>query len=98
MKTISISDFCKAQGFTQVAKATRKNVNGYGYVTFINAANEATNVYFSKSLDPEVAEGTALNKAFFANKVIAEVENAEGETRYKIAHKDSQRIDIADLL
>ena len=97
MTTIEISQFVKEQGFTQVAKATRKNVNQYGYVTFINAANEATNIYFSKSLDSEVPEGTLLNKEFFSNKTIVLAENAEKEARYKICHKDSQRISIEDL-
>ena len=95
---ISVSDFAKAKGFAQIAKATRKNINGYGYITFIDSANQAENIYFSKSLNSEIPEGTTISGSFFKNKKIAKVENAEGETRYKIVHEDSQRLDLADLL
>lgn len=98
MKTMSISEFAKMFNFVEVAKVTRKNSNGYGYVTFINASNVATNVYFSKSLDAEVSEGTTITRSFLADKIIAETSNEAGETRYKIAHKDSQRLELSDLL
>ena len=98
MQTLSISEFCKQQNFVEVAKSTRKNSNDYGFITFINSDNEATNIYFSKSLDAEIEENTPIKRGFFADKVIVITENAEGESRYKISHKDSQRLSIEDIL
>ena len=98
MTTITIADFIKSNNFTSVAKQVRANINGYTYVTFIDSKNEATNIYLSKSLALEVFEGTSIGKGFFANKTIAETANGEGEVRYKLAHKDSQRISLEDIM
>ena len=98
MNTFSVSEFCAANNLVEVAKSVRANSNGYQFITFIDKDNVALNLYLSKSLCEEIPEGTAITKGFFNNKVVVETENAEGETRFKLAHKDSQRVDLADVL
>lgn len=98
MKTMSVSEFCATNNLVEVAKSVRVNSNGYQFVTFIDKDNTALNLYLSKSLCEEIPEGTPIIKGFFSNKVVVETENAEGETRFKLAHKDSQRVDLADVL
>ena len=86
------NDFC------QVNKQVAENSNGYKFLTFINSGNEAENVYFTKSLNEEVATGTPVNRDFVSDKFICIVENARGEVRYKIASKgESLRVNIEDL-
>ena len=82
----------------QVNKSVAENNNGYKFLTFIDSANNAENVYFTKSLNEEVPTGTLVNRDFVADKIICIVENARGEVRYKIASKgESMRINIEDL-
>ena len=99
METISIREFAAERNLVEVAKKTRVNNNGYGYITFIDIENVAMNVYFSKALDSEVAEGTPVNKDFLSDKVIAIVENSDGELRYKLSSKGtSGRVELAEIL
>ena len=98
MKTMSVSEFCAANNLVEVAKSVRVNANGYPYITFIDSSNVAFNLYLSISLSSEIAEGTEIRRGFFNDKVIAETENAEGEKRFKLAHKESLRIELSEIL
>ena len=98
MKTMSVSEFCAANNLVEVAKSVRANSNGYQFITFMDDNNVALNLYLSKSLCDEIPEGAAIIKGFFKDKVVVETENGEGETRLKLAHKDSQRLDLSDIL
>ena len=98
METMSIKEFMVENDFCQVNKSVAENSNGYKFLTFIDSANNAENVYFTKSLNSEVATGTLVNRDFVSDKVICIVENAKGEVRYKIASKgESLRVNIEDL-
>ena len=98
METMSIKEFMVENDFCQVNKSVAENSNGYKFLTFIDSANNAENVYFTKSLNEEVPTGTLVNRDFVSDKVICIVENAKGEVRYKIASKgESMRINIEDL-
>ena len=86
------NDFC------QVNKSVAENINGYKFVTMIDSANNAENIYFTKSLNEDVPTGTPVDRDFVKDKVICIVENAKGEVRYKLASKgESMRINIEDL-
>ena len=98
MKTMSIKEFCIEQGFVQIVRKVRSNANGYCFLTFVSANNEAENIYFSKALDKLTTEGTAVTKDYLSDKEIAVVSNKDGELRYKICSKgESLRVDVADL-
>ena len=98
METMSIKEFMVENDFCQVNKSVAENSNGYKFLTFIDSDNKSENVYFTKSLNSEVATGTPVNRDFVSDKVICIVENAKGEIRYKIASKgESLRVNIEDL-
>lgn len=97
LTVVSIAEFCKANGFVQLAPAVRANTNGYTFITFINAKNEAENIYFSKSASSEVAAGQVIDKAMIQKYQVGKTTNAAGETRYKLIGTGS-RLSIADLL
>lgn len=95
MTTSSVQDFMKQQGFVSVVTSVKENANGYPYVTFLNAKNEAENIYFSKTCSNTVAKGQVIAKGFFTPFMIAQVENAAGEKRTKLV--TGQRINVEDL-
>ena len=98
METMSVKEFMVENDFCQVNKQVAENSNGYKFLTFIDSNNESENVYFTKSLNSEVATGTPVNRDFVKDKVICIVENARGEVRYKVASKgESLRVNIEDL-
>ena len=93
----SIQSYMAENDFLQVAGTVRTNANGYPFVTFINSANQAENVYMSKKLGDTLA-GTPINKAFFAQLQIVHVTNAAGESRVKLSGKgESTRVESTDL-
>lgn len=94
----SVQSYMKAKDFNQVVNHVRQNTNGYSYVTFINTANEAENVYFSKNASAKFAQGDAIVKGFFDNIEVGEYPNAAGELRTKLTLKgESMRVDANDL-
>lgn len=97
MERISIKEFAKDKGFVQINKTVRTNINGFPYVTFINAQNEAENVYFSKGGAEEVKAGDDFPSV--ASKYdITYATNAEGETRPKLCRKGGDRVSLDDIL
>ena len=97
LTTISVQDFMKSKGFVSIHKSVRKNANGYPYLTFINADNEAENIYFSKASGEDKEAGQLLYKGFFDKLNVAEVTNADGEVRMKIVGTSSERLGVEDL-
>ena len=99
MTTMSIREFAMENGFISINKTVNANRNGYHFLTFIDENNIAENVYLSKPLDIITKTGTAVTKEFLSDKIVAIVENAEGEARFKIAVKgETNRALIDDLL
>lgn len=97
---VAVKDFMKQNGFTQVHREVRVNTNGYPYITFINAKNEAENIYFSKGAAdmPEASVGTQIGKGYFDNFNVATTTNEKGEERIKLVRTGSStRLDIDDL-
>ena len=95
----TIKDFCKSKGFTQINKTIAENSNGYPFITFITGANKAENVYFSKSMSANVAEGQLITPTMLADLQVATVKNAAGEERIKLCSKgESNRLSLDDLL
>lgn len=97
MNTISISPlkaFVQSQGFTQIVPTVRTNINDYPYLTFINANNEATNVYFSKAESEKVAEGLVLDKEYLRTLKVAEAINADGQLRHKLTTGSGDRLEL----
>lgn len=97
LKAMSIMDFAKSKGFVNIVPRVRINTNGYPYVTFIDSANQAENIYFSKSAAEQVAEGTPVDKGLLARHQIGITTNAEGEERIKLI-PNSERVDLFSLL
>lgn len=96
--THSVQDWMKSNGFTQVHNRVRVNTNGYPFITFINANNEAENIYFSKEASKNVALDMEIKKGFFSNLIIAETTNAAGESRIRLARAgSSSRLEVDDL-
>lgn len=99
MNIQTLKDFCQSRNFVEIHKTVRENSNGYPYITFINSANKAENVYFSKSQSANVAEGQLVTPSILKDLRVASVLNAAGEERTKlIGAGESQRLSLDDLL
>ena len=100
MITMTIKAFAKSKGFTQMHQSVRENKNGYPFITFINASNEAENIYFSKRAAESVAEGTAITRSLLEGFQMSEVVYSDGRpTQWKISSQgESTRVDLEDLL
>lgn len=96
METISIQEFVTSNNFTSINECIRVNINGYPFVTFINADNVAENVYFSKSESEKVIEGTVITMEMLKSWSIATTTNAAGELRMKIVGA-GKRLSLASL-
>lgn len=69
----------------------RTNANGYFFVTLVND-KKANNVYFSKNADNYLKANYNVGEridALLAKAEIAQVENQDGETRFKIVLEQS---------
>ena len=97
MKTLSIKEFAQANNITSYALTVRSNMNGYLFVTFISATNEATNIYFSKAMSEKITAGDDVKVLLKEHACsIVETTNADGETRLKLCG-NSERGNIEDL-
>lgn len=94
LDTMSVREFAQMKNFTQVVPTTRVNKKGYPYLTFINDKNEAENVYFSKAAAVGLSAGMPVDLKQYQ---VAETENAEGESRFKLI-SNSSRVNLADIL
>jgi hypothetical protein len=97
LETQSVLAFMRQNGFTQYNANIGVNVNDYPFVTFINADNEAENVYFSKNAAEQISADEAVNGQFLARFVIVDTVNAEGEARTKLSLRGGNRGSINDL-
>jgi hypothetical protein len=99
MKTMSIKEFAVENNITDYVKNVRTNVNGYCYVTFVNALNEGMNIYLSRKLGETINAGDSVADMFKEYEcAIFEVTNADGEIRVKIGSRnESLRGSIEDL-
>lgn len=93
-KYLSFKQFMALRGFTQVVRVVRENSNNYPYLTFVDANNQAENVYFSKNAATKVAKGLELDSKFFLPFTFIQVENAEKELRWKISLASELRAEI----
>ena len=91
-----ISEFCSKKGFVQVVRTIRANTNGYKFLTFINASNEAENIYCSKALSSKLIAGEELSADDARSMQIAYTTNEAGEERIKLI-SNSERASVADL-
>ena len=96
METIVLRDYCTEQGFVQIAKKIRANVNGYKYITFSRSETDSENIYLAKSLDESTTVGQAIDKDLLKSLQIVHTTNAAGEVRTKLCGK-GERLDLADL-
>lgn len=97
---VSVKDFMRSNGFTQVHNEVRQNSNGYPFITFINGKNEAENIYFSKKASelPQAKLGTPITKGYFEAFNVAETTNEKNEKRIKIVSVgSSSRLDMDNL-
>ena len=99
METLTIKEFAQENGFVTYNKTVRANANGYCFVTFMNEANEATNVYLSRKLGEEISEGDSVIEMFREHQcAVFVVVNADGEERTKLGSRsESLRGNIEDL-
>lgn len=97
IKVQTIKEFAKEKAFTQLAPSIRVNTNGYPFITFINAKNEAENVYFSKKAAVGVSAGQVLTPELLKGYQIGYTSNEAGEERVKLI-SNSERVNISDLL
>lgn len=96
LQVVTVGAFAKAKGFTQISPKVRINQNGYPYITFIDAANKAENVYFSKNAAKDRHEGEVITKEMLKSISVAETKNAKNEDRIKLVSSD--RLELESLL
>lgn len=108
LQTLSIQEFMDRYDMVQVNHSVSINVNGYPFVTFINADNKAMNIYFAVkdagnyigvSSDGEEV-GVPIIKGFFDDLKIFDNGDTSGDKpRYKLGTGGaSKRVNLADLL
>ena len=100
--THSVNEFVKQQGFTSVVNSVGESDTGF-FVTFLNVnkpQNErASNIWFTINASKDLAKGLLIEKGFFDNYQVVEMEYSDGEKRTKFALKGSSRYnDINDIL
>lgn len=111
MRTVTFAQGVQELGFTQVVgpadKAlVRHNKNGYPFVTFVNPANEAENIYFSKpaaevveelaTVDEEGRKVIPMQELVKFNLGLVEYDD-EREDQWKLTSK-GERVELADFL
>lgn len=96
IKTVSVLEFFRTEGFKSISRNVYHNVNGYPFVTFTTPTGEATMVYFSKNAALTVAKGQPVTAELLRGLAVAEVKNAKGEDRVKLV--TGAGIDIEELL
>lgn len=109
LEVISLKDYVRSLGYTQINTKIGVNTNGYPFATFINADNEAENIYFSINAADGLEDSKAINtdedgnmtiaslKEFAKTYSVAETANADGELRVKLVTSGSTRLDLSDM-
>jgi hypothetical protein len=103
MQTYSLESFMSTFGYTNIKPVLNRNENGYPFLTFIsqvNGANIAENIYFSKGaalLCPE-GVGVSLTAEFITSFQVAITVNGDGEERIKLTRKGANNwLSLTDL-
>ena len=96
--TYPMAEFFKQGGIIQVNPKVAVNANGYPFITFIDNANKAENVYFSKALAPNYPKDTPITKGFFDDIQVLSLKYEDGSTRLKLSSKGGNRLDAMALL
>ena len=98
LKSQSLAAFGQAMNVKAISPV-RHNTNGYPFVTLISDKFDggAQNVYFSISKSHEVTIDMKPTEWGAKDARVVETENAQGESRLKIAGAGSDYTDIADL-
>lgn len=94
MESISIKEYCQENSIQRLSNV-RENTNGYKYVTFVDANNEAENIYFTKNSSDSVSVGDSP-KSLVDAFILPEVTNEAGETRKKITFNNEYQT-VGDL-
>jgi len=85
------------KSFSQVIPVVRFNSNGYAFLTFTNANNEAENIYFSKSMADSVKGLSKVDISFLRSLKACEAVNTNGESRWKLTDSAGSRVDASAL-
>lgn len=97
-RTISVQQFMSEFSFVSIIPQIRRNANTYAFITFMNADNVATNIYFSVGAAALLTDTTVVNKEFLEGHTVTIYPTPDGEERIKLSRKgDSLRISFADL-
>jgi hypothetical protein len=99
MRNISVKQFMTEFGFVEICKDVRENKNHYPFLTFMDADNQATNIYFSVGAAANVTKGLLVDKDLISKHQIT-IYTMDGEERVKISRigdGSSNRITFDDL-
>ena len=98
-----IEVFCADNNIRSISKV-RVNKNGFPFCTFLNSANEAENIYFSRNLASDLglsagdAQSCLKGRNILKLEILDENENGTGEFRLKIAKSAGEDyMSVADL-
>jgi hypothetical protein len=101
LRSITVKDWAAEFNLKQIGNGgvVNYNTNGYPYITFVDANNEAENIYFSKRGAQMVAEGQVIEKGFFDDFQMCLAMSPTNGLLWKISPKgESTRIELADVL
>ena len=87
-------------GFISICNDVRENQNCYPFLTFMDAANTATNIYFSIGAAANVTKGQAVDKELISKHEITIYNLPDtGEERIKLSRigGEGMRITFDDL-
>ena len=97
METISLKEFMNKKSFSQIIPVIRRNTNGYAFLTFTSASNEAENIYFSKTMSDSLTEGEKVSIDFLRSLKACNTVNSNGESRWKLTDSAGSRVDLSAL-
>jgi hypothetical protein len=95
----SVLEYSKLQGFVQTNPTVGQSTdNKVPFVTFINSLNEATNLFFTKTISKDFPKGMEIKRGFFDDLQILHMRYDNGQERIKLAKKGGNRLDLMGLL
>jgi hypothetical protein len=97
LRTSTVAELFTSKGIVEIVPRIRENSNNYPYITVIDSANKAENIYFSKEASKAVAAGEPILKGFFDKYQVGYVTNEAGEERIKFI-SNSARVSVMDIL
>jgi hypothetical protein len=96
METYSLKSFAADRNIVSFKPDVKINVNGYPFITFIDADNKAINVWFSKGAATNVMAGQDFASIAKDYEIVI-YDNDEGEERIKLSRKGGNRVAIETL-